>query len=499
MASASSSQYRRLNKSTAPQSAMLLKSTPATGIVHIGLGNFHRAHLALYTALAVKESGGDWGIFAYSLRSTTIADAMTGQDNLYAIATISPTSQAITIPGIHTAAIGGPDRVTETLEEIAKASTKIISLTVTEAGYLISQSSNGLNMQAPEIEHDLKNSNVPKSAIGIIVRGLEKRANTHGAPVTVLSCDNLTGNGNRTRQLTFDFIDALENSAKLREYVENCVTFPNSMVDRIVPGTEQRHLDMVEAGLGVHDASPVPAEEFSMWIIEDSFAAGRPMWEKVGAIFSDDVAAYELMKLRLLNGTHSLLSYLGALAGQETIPGARFTPYIEDAVRTILNKEFLPTFTMPSALSADIYIGQLFDRWSNTILGDRTSRVGSDGSTKLPQRITEPVLFHAQSGNTPQFIALTVAAWLACIAPLKGFSPGAAADAMKDPAKPHLVELAGLTTDPAVFVQSVFGTAQIFSPELGALTNFVDCVAGYLQQIINEGIEKAALTAQSRS
>ncbi|MSV83167.1 MAG: mannitol dehydrogenase family protein [Actinobacteria bacterium] len=499
MGSASSSQYPPLNKSTAPQSTLVLKTTPATGIVHIGLGNFHRAHLALYTALAVKESGGDWGIFAYSLRSTTIAHAMTSQDNLYAIATISPTSQAIIIPGIHNGAIGGPDRVAEILDEIAKESTKIISMTVTEAGYLISQNSGGLNLKAPEIENDLKYPNAPMSAIGIIVRGLEKRASNHGTPVTVLSCDNLSGNGDRTRQLTFDFIDALGNNAQLRNYVENSVTFPNSMVDRIVPGTEERHLKMVEERLGVHDASPVPAEEFSMWIIEDKFAAGRPAWEKVGAIFSDDVASYELMKLRLLNGTHSLLSYLGALAGEETIPGAQSTPFIEAAVRTVLHKEFLPTFRMPSALTSDGYISQLVGRWSNTSLGDRTSRVGSDGSTKLPQRITEPVLFHALSGNTPQFIALTVAAWLACIAPLKGFSPGEHADAMKDPAKSKLVDLAVLTTDPTVFVQSVFSNAQIFSPELSALSSFVDCVAGYLQQIINEGIEKAALTAQSRS
>ena len=499
MASTSSPQYPALNKSTAPESAMLLKSTPRTGIVHIGLGNFHRAHLAFYTAIAVRDFGGDWGIYSYSLRSTVIADAMTSQDLLYCIATISPSSEAIVIPGIHTAAIGGPDQVGQVLTEIAKDSTKIISLTVTEAGYLISQSTNGLNMQAPEIIHDLEHPESPRSAIGIIVRGLELRAADHGLPVTVLSCDNLSGNGDRTKQLVFEFIDSLPDSTRLRTYVNEHVTFPNSMVDRIVPGTEDRHLDMVESRLGIHDNSPVPAEEFTMWVIEDCFAAGRPAWEKVGAIFSDDVAAYELMKLRLLNGTHSLLSYLGALAGQETIPGARFQPYIEDAVRTILYKEFLPTFAMPAALTADGYINQLFDRWSNTVLGDRTSRVGSDGSTKLPQRITEPVIFHAQSGNTPQFIALTVAAWLACIAPLKGFYPGADADAMKDPAKSHLVQLAGLTTDPAVFVQSVFATAQIFSPELGALTNFVECVAGYLQQIIYEGIEKAALTAKSRS
>ena len=499
MASASSSQYQRLNKSTAPQSAMLLDATPATGIVHIGLGNFHRAHLALYTAMAVKDCGGDWGIFAYSLRSTAIADAMSSQDQLYSIVTISPTSQKIVIPGIHSATIGGPNRVLETLNEIAKESIKIISLTVTEAGYLISQDSDGLNMQAAEIVHDLENPNSPHSAIGIIVRGLERRQQSHGAPVTVLSCDNLSGNGNRTRQLVLEFIDAMPNSALLRNYVDTSVTFPNSMVDRIVPGTEPRHLEMVEAGLGVHDSSPVPAEEFTMWVVEDNFAAGRPAWEKAGVIFSDDVAAYELMKLRLLNGTHSLLSYLGGLDGQETIPASRFQPYIEAAVRTILYKEFLPTFTMPSALNADDYINQLFGRWSNTVLGDRTSRVGSDGSTKLPQRITEPVLFHAQSGHTPHYIALTVAAWLACIAPLNGFEPGENANAMKDPAKAKLVELASRTTDPYTFVASIFEELDIFSTELAALPEFVHEVSEFLNQILTEGIERAAASAQSKS
>ncbi len=498
MMDSSLSDYAPLNKSTAPANALSVSKPPSTGIVHIGLGNFHRAHLALYTAQAVGQFGGNWGIFAYSLRSTSIADAMSSQDLLYSIVTISPTSKAINIPGIHTAAIGGPGRVSEVLAEIAKESTKIITLTVTEAGYLISQKTNGLDMQAAEIIHDFTHPLAPRSAIGIIVRGLEMRAH-HGQPITVLSCDNLSGNGDRTRQLVFEFIEALPNSQNLRSYVANCVTFPNSMVDRIVPGTEARHLAMVEERLGVHDSTPVPAEEFSMWVLEDNFAAGRPAWEKVGAILSDDVASYELMKLRLLNGTHSLLSYLGALDGQETIPGARFSPYIEDGVRTVLYKEFLPTFTMPSALTADGYINQLFDRWSNTVLADRTSRVGSDGSTKLPQRITEPVLFHAKNGVTPQFIALTVASWLACIAPLNGFNPGPHADAMKDPAKAKLVELAAQNSDPYIFVDSVFTTAQIFSPEVAALGEFVRTVADYLNQINSEGIKAAALTAQSRS
>ena len=499
MASASSSNSSPLNKITVPQNSLIVQSAPGTGIVHIGLGNFHRAHLAFYTACAVRDSGGDWGIFGYSLRSTAIPEAMTNQNLLYSIVTISPTSDAIDIPGIHTGAIGGPDRVSEVLAQISLVSTKIISLTVTEAGYLISPQSNGLNIQAPEIIHDLKNPLSPKSAIGIIARGLELRANSHCEPITVMSCDNLSGNGDRTRQLVLEFVSLLDSPIKLRTYIENSVTFPNSMVDRIVPGTELRHLELAEERLGVHDLSPVPAEEFSMWIVEDNFAAGRPAWENQGVIFTDDVAAYELMKLRLLNGTHSLLSYLGALAGQETIPGARFVPYIEQAVQTILNKEFLPSFTMPPALKAEDYISQLFSRWSNTVLGDRTSRVGSDGSTKLPQRITEPVLFHQRSGVVPQYIALTVAAWLACVAPLKGFDPGADARAMKDPSKEKLLELAAVKSSTHEFVTSVFNEAAIFSTELAQHLDFIETIAMYLDQIIENGIHCAADLAASRS
>jgi len=488
-----------LQRSTSPREAMLLADgAPAQGIVHLGLGNFHRAHLAIYTAKAVAATGGDWGIAAYSFRNKVISDAMKAQDLLYSVVDIAPDVETITIPGIHTAVYAGPEDAPAVIAEITKASTKIVTLTITEAGYKISQKTNGLDFDLAEVKSDLAGTTT-LTAVGLIARALILRAQSHRLPLTILSCDNLSSNGDRTKQLVTEFAEALpaDQSQILLDYLKSSVTFPNSMVDRIVPGTEARHIDMAEARLGVHDATPVPAEPFTMWVIEDHFAAGRPAWEQAGAIFSDEVELFEILKLRLLNGSHSLIAYLGGLAQTPTIPESRFQPYIEAAVRKLLTTELLPTLTVPTGLDVNNYIAQLFSRWSNTVLGDRTSRVGSDGSTKLPQRFAAPAKFHISNGQMPHISALTVAAYLACIAPLKGFNPGPVAAEMKDPAKEKLVGIAATSVDATDFVSKVFDGGLIFSPEVSALPGFKDQVTVYLQSIIDHGVEATTLAAIS--
>jgi fructuronate reductase len=493
------SEKSRLSRATAPASALVIKGpTPKTGIVHLGLGNFHRAHMAIYTAKAVTQAGGDWGIYSYSFRSKALSDALTEQDLLYSVIDFAPNTEAVLIPAIHTAAIAGPEKTGEVIAEIAKESTKIISITVTEAGYSISQRTNGLDLDSPDIQSDLR-GNPPKTLIGLIASGLQARMQENGAAITVLSCDNLSGNGNRTKKQVMEFISEMQDSDSLKEFIAHKVTFPNSMVDRIVPGTESRHVVLAEERLGVHDSCPVPAEPFSMWALEDDFIAGRPAWEKVGVIFTNNVEQFEIMKLRLLNGAHSLLAYFGALAGQETIPDSRFQPFIEESLRTVLFKEYLPTLTMPTGLDAQNYIDQLFSRWSNTVLADKTNRVGSDGSTKLAQRITDPAITLIGRGEMPQFLALTVAAWLACIAPINGFDPGPHARAMKDPAQPRLLEFAARSSNGTQMVTLVFNEGNIFSPELAAVSGFASKIAEYLDLIITSGIKPAAELALSRS
>lgn len=492
----------RLNRSTAPESHLVLKSPPKLGIVHIGLGNFHRAHFATHTAEAVLASGGDWGIYAYSLRSNKNALEMAEQDYLYTVLDIHPDSEKTIIPGIHLGASGGPDALDEALRHLTDAKVRIISLTITESGYCYSTESGGLDNTRPEILHDLQNLTHPKSVIGLLAKALMIRATTHQSPVTILSCDNLTSNGATTKRVLLEFAASLENeqSNQLREYINTRTSFPNSMVDRIVPSTEERHRMLVEQRIGVRDEIPVPAEKFSMWVIEDNFVAGRPDWGQAGVLFSNEVEKFETMKLRLLNGTHSLLAYVGALANKESVPEARCTPFIEAAVRKFMRDEMAPTFTMPNSIELEQYIEELFSRWSNTILSDKISRIGSDGSIKLPPRITETSLWHGERNLPTPMTALILAAWLACVAPPKNFEPGAIARAMKDPALDYLstLSLDGASDNQAPeIVERLFSEGKVFSRELNSLKLLKTDVISYLEEITSHGVEAATLRAIS--
>jgi len=260
------------------------------------------------------------------------------------------------------------------------------------------------------------------------------------------------------------------------------------MVDRIVPATTDVYRDAVAAQLGVRDAVPVPAEPFSMWVIEDSFAAGRPAWERGGALFTVDVGPYELLKLRLLNGTHSLIAYLGALDGRDTIPEAIALPAIHRAAMRVLREEYLPTVPVPAEVDVEEYIAQLFTRFANSALRHRTRQVGSDGSVKLAQRVPEPALAHLAAGRMPHLLALTVAAYLCCIAPPPGFDPGPHAAAMTDPAREHLAPLA--TRPTPEFVRAALATG-LLGEALAAYDAFAARVTDLRTVLLRHGVPAA--------
>ncbi len=488
-----------LNRLSAPTAHLLLKNPPKLGIVHIGLGNFHRAHGAVHTAEAVAAAGGDWGIYAYSLRSNKNASEMARQDFLYTVVDIHPDSDRIVIPVIHVGASGGPAALGDVLTQLIDENVRIITLTITESGYCYSTETGGLDLTRPEIQHDVQDLSEPRSVIGLLAKAFLQRATTHGNPVTVLSCDNLTSNGATTKRVLSEFAAhiQIEDSQRLLDYINDATSFPNSMVDRIVPSTEERHRILVAERLGIHDAITVPAEKFSMWVMEDNFIAGRPAWEKVGAVFSDEVDKFETMKLRLLNGSHSLLAYVGALAGKVTIPEARFTPQIETAVRKFMKNEMAPTFTMPKDIDIDQYIEDLFSRWSNTILADKIARIGSDGSIKLPPRITASSLWHGERENPTPMTALILAAWLACICPPDGFEPGAPAGEMKDPALSYLATLTGGGAAPGEIVERLFREGKVFSRELDSLVQLKESAIKSLELIVTQGIDAALREAIS--
>jgi fructuronate reductase len=433
----------RLDAATTPAAALLhSRELPPTGIVHLGLGNFHRAHQAVHTAAALAAEDGPWGILGVASHSAAVADALREQDQRYAVLELSPERTRIVVPAVHTGALVASREPEAVLAALAAPGTRIVTLTVTEHGYTFSPRTGRLDLDHAGVRADLRGDAPPRTTLGLIVRGLQLRARAAVPPITVLSCDNLVSNGATTARLVSEFAAALPAAeyAELAPYLAT-VTFPNSMVDRIVPATTDTYRDAVAAQLGVRDTIPVPAEPFSMWAIEDEFAAGRPAWERGGARFASDVGPYELLKLRLLNGTHSMIAYLGALDGAATIPEAIARPAIHGAALRVLRDEFLPTVPVPADIDVDEYTRQLFERWANSALGHRTTQVGSDGSVKLAQRVPEPALAHLSAGRMPHHLALTVAGYLCCLAPPDGFDPGPHAAAMTDPARQRLAPL----------------------------------------------------------
>ncbi|MDN8547773.1 mannitol dehydrogenase family protein [Microbacterium sp. NM3R9] len=464
----------------------------AAGILHLGLGSFHRAHQAVYTAAAMDAQGGDWGIVGVASRSRGIVEAMRGQDLLYAVATIAPGSTALSVPGVHTDAYVAADDPERVVADLADPRIRIATLTVTEHGYSYSPATQHLDTDDAVVRADLGGAS-PRSTIGQLARGLQRRAGSGGAPIAILSCDNLASNGSHTQKLVREFLAALPASegAEALAYLDEAVTFPSSMVDRIVPATTAGLRDEVSALLGVRDDIPVPAEPFTMWAIEDRFAGGRPAWEAGGAVFTDEVGRYEQLKVRLLNGTHSLIAYLGALSGSATIPEAIASAGIEAAARAVLRDEYEPSVDVPAAVDVRDYERQLFERWGNSALGHRTTQVGSDGSVKLGQRIPEPALQALDAGRMPHLIALTVAGYLSCIAPLPGVDPGEHARAMTDPARDGLAALAASARDGRELAQRVVGDRRLFGERLAAREAFIDRVGELVDTIARHGVAAA--------
>ncbi|MFE1644198.1 mannitol dehydrogenase family protein [Microbacterium sp. P01] len=485
---------RPLTRETTPPAALIGASAPLeTGIVHLGLGNFHRAHAAVYTAQALAAEFGDWGIAGFANASRRVVDPLTAQDHRYSILQLSENGAQAGVVDVHRSAAVLADDRSAFIAALVRPQHRILTLTISETGYSRSSRTGRLDLDEPAITADLADPQHPVSAVGLMALGLARRAE-HGEPFTVLSCDNLQSAGHATRAVVTEFLEASGADADVLSYVESRVAFPNAMVDRIVPATTPATTDEVAALLGVIDACPVRAEDFSMWVLEDEFAGGRPAWDRAGAIMSDEVERYEVVKLRLLNGSHSLIAYLGGLDGQSTIPDAWRQPFIRDAVLAGIRTDYLPSIALPQGLDVDAYVESLTHRWANSALGDRTARVGSDGSTKLLQRIPAPAEHALRSGRVPHQLALTTAAWICAIAPPAGFTPGPIADEMQDAARHRMVEATRGAQGPRAHAIAVLNAG--FLPDsLTAHAAFVDRVAELVDVIVRHGVRAAASDA----
>jgi fructuronate reductase len=466
------------------------------GIVHLGLGRFHRAHQALYTARALALEPGPWGIVGVASRSRQVVDTLRAQDGLYSILELGGAQRAPTVVGVHSELLVAADAPLVVVARLADPATRIVTLTVTERGYSARAAGCGLDTSLAAVRADLAGG-APATTIGLLVRGLQARWREHGEPLSVVSCDNVARNGEHTRALVLEFAGLLgePGAAELRGWIERAVAFPSTMVDRIVPATQHEHRERAGALLGLQDRAVVAAEPFSMWVLEDRFAAGRPCWERAGAIFSEDVTRHEQLKLRLLNATHSLIAGLGLLAGERSIAGAIARPEIRAAAEQLVHDELRPTLDPPAQVDVPRYVEDLFARFANAALDHRTCTVASDGSAKLPVRITAAVLHHTTRGHVPRALALTVAAYIRCLATPDSYD-AAAVGAITDPERERLEQLGRRARGSRELVDNVFALG-IFTPELADSSAFLSAVAELHAVLVTRG-PGAAIEAATR-
>ena len=460
---------------------------PATigcGIVHLGLGSFHRAHQAAYTD-AVLGRDPTWGICGVSLRSRGVVDALVRQDHLYTLLVRAPQGIEPRIIGSLREALCAADGIRAVVARLAAPSTRIVSLTVTEKGYCHDPASGRLDRSHPDIVRDLGNRDAPASALGVLLFGLAARM-ASGAPLTVLCCDNLPHNGATVRALALELAEIID--PHLARWIEAEVSFPSCMVDRIVPATSADDLDAVRR-FGLEDDAPVATEPFMQWVIEDDFAAGRPAWQDAGAQFAADVAPFEMMKLRLLNGAHSTMAYLGYLAGHATICEASSDPLIARVVDCLWD-ELEPT--LPAALLTTpcsdpvAYRQALMARFRNPALAHRTWQIAMDGSQKLPQRLLGAARERLARRQGVATIALAVAGWMRYVAGID--DKGGAID-VRDPLAGSFARIASAAAgDSRALGRGLFGLTAIFGDDLADDPRFRAPVLDWLAKLAADGV-----------
>jgi fructuronate reductase len=373
----------RLNRAAlpalAPQAQPLVRPGEAgAGILHFGLSAFHRAHQAVYTEEAMAKGGGDWAVVGVAPSSRDVLESLRTQDMLYSVLTVDGADAAARVIGVFDHVLHAPSESGAVLRLLADPAIRVVTLTVTEKAY------------------------APGTAVmDLIVRGLRLRE----TPLALVSCDNLNGNGELLRGLVGDALDDPDVMALL--------SFPGTMVDRIVPASTPQTLDRAESLLGVRDEATVAGEPFRQWVVQDDFPGGRPAWEVAGVVLTDDTGPYEQRKLRALNGVHSALAYLGALAGAPTIDAALALPGYRATMERFIAQDIAPTLT---ELPVIPYGAQVLARFANSALGYRTLQVAMDGSLKLPQRLLGTVADRRAAGEMPVYGALVLAAWMRFVA-----------------------------------------------------------------------------------
>ncbi len=380
------------------------------GIVHIGVGGFHRAHQAVYLDELARRGSTEWGVIGVGLHSRAIGEVLTGQDRLWTVVERAADGDRATVVGALTRYLYAPDDPEAVLTALADERTRVVTLTITGTGYRVDAHSGEFDADDAHIARDLEDPGTPETVFGYLVEALHRRRQAGLPPFTVLSCDNMQSNGTAARTAVVSFARLRDDD--LAAWIEEHVAFPSSMVDRITPTTSPEDRDAIAAATGVDDRWPVITEPFRQWVVEDSFCNGRPPLEEVGVRFVDDVSPYETIKTRLLNAGHSAIAYLGYLAGHRTTADVMADPVFRTFLTRLMAEEIAPD--LPDVPDVDLaeYQATLLDRLANPRMADQLSRLSRRGSTKIPNYLLPSVRAAMEEGRPHRLLCLAVAGWL---------------------------------------------------------------------------------------
>jgi mannitol 2-dehydrogenase len=451
-------------------------------IVHIGVGGFHRAHQAVYADDLLHLGGeSEWGLCGVGLlkHDDRIRDVLVSQDFLYTVVERSVHGENARVIGSILNFLYAPGNGQEVIEKMASPATLIVTLTITEGGYYIHQGTGEFDAQHPDIQHDLAHPNDPTCSFGYVLEALNRRRTRGIPPFTVMSCDNVQGNGDVMKKMLSSFAELRD--PKLNNWLaENCV-FPNSMVDRITPATTDEHRALVRDKFGIDDGWPVMTESFRQWVIEDHFPLGRPAWEQVGAQMTSNVHPYEKMKLRLLNASHQAMCYIGMLLGYQFAHEAMGDAQIRKLVETMMEVEVTPL--VPNVPGVDLaeYKKTLIERFANPAIRDQLARIGTEGSARIPKFVLPSIAEQLERGGPIKMLSFTVASWFRY---LKGKDDQGKELPIIDPMAEKLCERARAGGKDS---QGLLSMREIFSESLANSTRFVDQVREVLESFYDKG------------
>ncbi len=468
------------------------RESATAGIVHLGIGAFHRAHQAVYFDDLLNSGVDGYAVIGASLRSASVAEQLNPQDGLYGVLTLDDERAEYRVIGAVREVLVADTNPAALLARLRAPETRIISLTVTEKGYCHRPSDGSLDAEHPDIRHDLAHPQTPHSALGFLMATLSARfASRTNAPV-ILCCDNLPHNGRLLAGLCCSYAEAA-GDAGLAHWIEDTVRFPCTMVDRIVPATTDEDRAALAQHYGIDDHGLVKAEPFSQWVIEadhrgaDARDGDDPIAPlgAVGALLVNDVAPFETMKLRLLNGAHSTLAYLGYLAGCDTIDRTMRLPGMDTLLQHLHAREIAPTLRVPSGFDLGRYQRELRQRFANAALRHRTWQIAMDGSQKLPQRLLGTVADTLAMEGDIEVLALAVAAWMRYVG---GIDEHGAAIDVRDPLAARLSALsAAAHGDAAATVDALLGVRDVFTPELAADPRWRAALVRQYSRLLQDG------------